>query len=661
MDTCEAVMTNTSKASPPLFDIIKTDEILVLLLKFTTLQQKCVLSVVCKRFKRILDSSFFWKKVDLTGHCFTFDFNIEKLLQILEPRKQFVEELILDSWSNVKIEKILETFPNLKLLDLTSCSLLPPTKQPIFSLPSIKSLRLETLILTNSTSDATYFPEILKLCPSIKRLSMANTLLTRFSLLTISQLLKSLEVLDLSYCPQAHALLRDFTCKDFPKLHTLFLSDDDNEHDNKLIAKNFPNTTIINVAYLHLIEQLKSKNDKNIAESLQKFNKLIYSGADKTVEINGMTPLHYLLHALQKGPQFVTVLKTMIALGDDGKPYWAVTKLLHHGKMSMSLFGQAVALCDHSLVAHFISLGGDPELPIQTPFIDRPLRFSRDDLNFSILEAEDLRPTFPLCIAIQKQDWNLAALLVQYISASVLHYQLYRCLEYVHFNSTAFSHLVEVVKDRNINWNNVAFEGKTLLCAAIMNGKLSIVQALLNELNVNPNCLSKWDDQQDTSVIATPLYFALRQMEKSTEGDEAEQILCLLLQKGANVHSVGVSQNTPLSFTSKNAMALQTETHILSTKPRKRIQRPTLSSIFYAPNTRALKLLLDYGAHVDALDDENYTLLWNSVKKKDQDFVQCLLKGGANADFVGKLNGNDINLFQVSSLSDCCHFSTKNQ
>lgn len=45
-------------------------------------------------------------------------------------------------------------------------------------------------------------------------------------------------------------------------------------------------------------------------------------GVDKTVEINGMTPLHYLLHSLQNRPQLITVLKTMLTVGEEGKSNW---------------------------------------------------------------------------------------------------------------------------------------------------------------------------------------------------------------------------------------------------------------------------------------------------------------------------------------------------
>jgi hypothetical protein len=60
-----------------------------------------------------------------------------------------------------------------------------------------------------------------------------------------------------------------------------------------------------------------------------------------------------------------------------------------------------------------------------------------------------------------------------------------------------------------------------------------------------------------------------------------------------------------------------------------------------------LNVVLCWCPEIDALDDQNHTLLWNSIKKKNQEFVECLLERGANADFIGKLNDKDINLFQV--------------
>jgi hypothetical protein len=97
-------------------------------------------------------------------------------------------------------------------------------------------------------------------------------------------------------------------------------------------------------------------------------------------------------------------------------------------------------------------------------------------------------------------------------------------------------------------------------------------------------------------------------MEDSTYSKEAEEIFCLLLQKGANVHTVNPSGHSSLSQKETTVTPSQIKENLLSTNQQSKmtrklpqnlpvhVLRPNLAPIFYAPNTTALKLLLDYGA-----------------------------------------------------------------
>jgi hypothetical protein len=109
-------------------------------------------------------------------------------------------------------------------------------------------------------------------------------------------------------------------------------------------------------------------------------------------------------------------------------------------------------------------------------------------------------------------------------------------------------------------------------------------------------------------------------MEDSTYSKESEEILCLLLQKGANVNSVNPSDHSSQNATT--ATLSQIKDNLFSTNQQSKTNpilhenlsihtlRPNLAPIFYAPNIRTLKLLLDHGAGTSILLLLNISIFW---------------------------------------------------
>ena len=166
----------------------------------------------------------------------------------------------------------------------------------------------------------------------------------------------------------------------------------------------------------------------------------------------------------------------------------------------------------------------------------------------------------------------------------------------------------------------------TALHCAVCEGNLATVELLL-QYNANINALDKEDQ--------TPLACAVE--------NKAVEIVRYLISKGAFVNTVNLNGNTPLMYSVSSEMtqilleagAYETIDH----RSKDYISGTALHSAVCNGNLAIIRLLLDYRANINALDEDGRTpLAWAIIKSKIE-VVQFLILKGARVDTVN-VRGN---------------------
>ena len=149
---------------------------------------------------------------------------------------------------------------------------------------------------------------------------------------------------------------------------------------------------------------------------------------------------------------------------------------------------------------------------------------------------------------------------------------------------------------------------KTELTIAFEHGQLDIVKLLFQRgFDVNEQMEGRFDIDYsyNDEVISYPIIEATRA--------ESEDLVKLLLDKGANPNSIGVSGCIALHF---------------------------------APNVEIAKLLVEAGSDINFANDEEYTPLHLAVERKDEEVARFLLESGADKSLT---NDDNQTAWQMAS------------
>ncbi|MCK5667290.1 MAG: ankyrin repeat domain-containing protein, partial [Thiotrichaceae bacterium] len=136
-------------------------------------------------------------------------------------------------------------------------------------------------------------------------------------------------------------------------------------------------------------------------------------------------------------------------------------------------------------------------------------------------------------------------------------------------------------------------EGMTALMRAIGHGDFNIVKELLKNKTIDVNVT---DNNKWTAIVGAPTY-----------DFEGGIIKALLARSDVDVNSqAGEHESTALMGAVDNN------------------------------NTEAIKILLNKGAKIDAIDSDGWTALFSAAKNNSSEAIEMLLKEGANIDAVDR-------------------------
>ena len=178
--------------------------------------------------------------------------------------------------------------------------------------------------------------------------------------------------------------------------------------------------------------------------------------------------------------------------------------------------------------------------------------------------------------------------------------------------------------------NNTDHHGRNVLYDALSYGDQPFIRYLLaleeielNYIDADGNTLMQHPEVLKNDSIAKDLLIAGVDPTVKTEdgdsylmrtalrGDEAEDIIDIALEHGANVNSKTVSENTIMM----ELIAISGKMEESEKNRRKSLLKTT-------------RKMLDFGGDINALEENNETGLFNAIRLKDFELVSFLLSGG---------------------------------
>ncbi|KAM8930209.1 CARD- and ANK-domain containing inflammasome adapter protein-like [Pelodytes ibericus] len=173
--------------------------------------------------------------------------------------------------------------------------------------------------------------------------------------------------------------------------------------------------------------------------------------------------------------------------------------------------------------------------------------------------------------------------------------------------------LGEMLKTSNINGVNPS--GETLLHIAAANGHVHVVEFLIGK--------GAKIEVKD-SKKRTPLH-------RAAENGHAEEVR-VLLRAGANIYCLDSDAQTPVHLAARNNHQKVLKVFLEEEGKRYKNRHNFLHMAATKDDGQLVKLLLDNGAPVDAVDDKKHTALFHAVTGGHEASVRVLLEGGASID-----------------------------
>ncbi|XP_053326316.1 CARD- and ANK-domain containing inflammasome adapter protein-like [Spea bombifrons] len=173
--------------------------------------------------------------------------------------------------------------------------------------------------------------------------------------------------------------------------------------------------------------------------------------------------------------------------------------------------------------------------------------------------------------------------------------------------------LEEMLKGSDINAVNSL--GETLLHVAAANGHVPVIEFLIAR--------GAKVDARDRKK-RTPLH-------KASENGHSEAV-AVLLRAGANIYGLDGDSQTAVHLAARNNHRKVLKVFLDEEARRYKNRRNFLHMAAEKDDSQLVKLLLENGAPVDAVDDKRRTALFNAVSAGHEATVKVLLENGASVD-----------------------------